>query len=65
MKNIKLIAIIAGATVLAGAPALILPVISRRSKSRLSRLNSMRKSRKVRHSKTPLTVLRRLPATPA
>jgi hypothetical protein len=60
MKNIKLIAIIAGATVLAGAPALILPAIFRTPRSRASRLKSMRKSRKTRNSKTPSAVLRRL-----
>ena len=65
MKNIKLIAIIAGATVLASVPALILPVIFRAPKWRLSRPNSTRKSRKTPSSKTAMAVFRRPHAVPA
>ena len=65
MKNIKLIALIAGATVLAGAPALILPGILRTPRRRLSRQNSMRKSRKIPNSKNSMTAFRRPHATPA
>lgn len=65
MKNIKLIAIIAGATVLAGAPAVLFPVIFRAPKSRLSRLNPTRKRRKIRNSKSSMAFLRRLHAKPA
>jgi len=60
MKNIKLIALIAGATVLAGAPALILPRILRTPRPRSSRPDSMRKSRKTPNSKRSITAFRRI-----
>ena len=55
MKNITLIALIAGAAVLVGASALILPVILRAPRPRLSRPNSARKSRKISNSKNSMT----------
>src|SRR5207249_7895073 len=55
MTNIKLIALIAGATVLAGVPALILPGILRAPRPRRSRPNSMRKSRKILNCKNSMT----------
>ncbi len=65
MTNIKLIALIAGAAVLAGAPALILPGILRSSRPRRSRPDSMRKSGKIPNSKNSMTAFRRPHATPA
>ncbi len=65
MTNIKLIALIAGATVLAGVPALILPGILRSLRPPVSRPNSMRKSRKIPNSKNSVTAFRRPHAIPA
>jgi hypothetical protein len=65
MKHIKLIALIAGATILAGAPALILPRILRAPRPRRSRPNSMRKNGKIPNSKNSLTAFRRPHAVPA
>jgi hypothetical protein len=65
MTNIKLIALIAGAAVLAGAPALILPGILRAPRPRRSRSNSMRKSGKIPNSKNSMTAFRRPHAIPA
>jgi hypothetical protein len=62
MKNITLIALIAGAAVVAGASALTLPVILRAPKPRPSRPNSMRKSRKISNSKNSITAFARTPA---
>src|SRR5438552_12910460 len=65
MTNIKLIALIAGATVLAGVPALILPGILRAPRPRRSRPDSMRKNGKIPNSKNSVTALRRPHAIPA
>jgi len=65
MTNIKLIALIAGAAVLAGAPALILPRILREPRRRRSRPDSMRKNGKIPNSKNSITALRRPHAIPA
>jgi hypothetical protein len=65
MKHIKLIALIAGATVLAGAPALILPRILRAPRPRAARRNSIRKSRKTPNSKNSITAFRSPPAVAA
>jgi hypothetical protein len=65
MTNIKLIVLIAGAAVLAGVPALILPGILRSPRLRLSRRNSMRKSRKIPNGKNSMTAFRRPHAVPA
>ena len=65
MTNIKLIALIAGAAVLAGAPALILPRILRAPRPRRSRPDSMRKNGKIPNSKNSITALRRPHAIPA
>ena len=55
MKNITLIALIAGAAVLAAASALILPVILRAPRPRSSRPNSVQKSRKISNSENSRT----------
>ena len=65
MKNITLIALIAGAAVLAAASALILPVILRAPIPRLSPPNSMRKSGKISNGKNSMTAVRRTHAIPA
>jgi len=65
MTNIKLIALIAGAAVLAGAPALILPRILRAPRPRRSRPDSMRKNGKIPNSKNSMTAFRRPHAIPA
>jgi len=62
MKNIQLIALITGAAVLAGAPALILPAIFRAPRPRLSPPDSKRKSRKIPNSKSSTTPFRRIGA---
>jgi hypothetical protein len=63
MKNITLIALIAGAAVLAAASALILPVILRAPRPRLSRPKSVRKTREISHSKNSMTAFAPTPAT--
>ena len=63
MKNITLIALIAGAAVLAGASALTLPVIRRAPRPRSSRPNSVRKRRKISNSKNSRTAFACAPAT--
>ncbi len=65
MKNITLIALVAGAAVLAAASALILPVILRAPRPRLSRPNSMGKSGKISNGKNSIPAFRRTHAIPA
>ena len=65
MKNITLIALISGGAVLASASALILPVILRASRPRLSPPNSMRKSGKISNGKNSMTAFARTHAIPA
>ena len=65
MKNITLIALIAGAAVLGAASAQILPVILRAPRPRLSRPSSMRKSGKISNGKNSMTAVRRTHAIPA